>query len=342
MHKKLEESLRANFPSFIDVCADLVDLKSDTYLKAALSGYINENNEYLFDKSFFKKFILATKNVVNEIFLNKSSTNEGFEIVYPFTKEIFKNYPKFGTELYRRYRIQHDCIQFESLELFFVKESNIELLNKNSYELFFPELTLTEIEVKKYKKNIRFGILNYDTWFCFIMELITLNFSSFHYNSSLSNKNSWIFTKKINDNFTYGFIVSIKECLNDLRNNSFDLPDNIKIFYCNTFDNRDLKVKDLNIISKLENPFFPTPSYKLSGYIAIDEHKQFQESGIIYKNTLEQIDSNKYLFRHFKMKYENIVKYTIFYFDVLASVNNPYLDYIENSLLLLWEEGQQV
>ncbi|WP_028981111.1 hypothetical protein [Sporocytophaga myxococcoides] len=335
--KAIEVALTKNKKELYEDSIKLLEECLDTYFEIMLL-YINPdfNNVTLFDKS---QCIEVMEDMLRNpksgtLGLRVDDLNVFFQNEICFINSLFGKLPYYPAAVLNKYNHDENILLAKCIQKFFDKHAFNTAPHLNFYE---------KINVSEADKFLTIGsAFNIENIIVFYEKLVKDIFVEFTFDSKNSTKHCKRYTRQVKENVLFGFELDFKKAIKVMKHGEFYLPTYLNLFVAKMDPlSKKLEKDSIYNLGILGNPFFYSCSMPIERF--------FIKSYNIDFDNLDKITSNQkqFIYQILKKKQDDgsieiifpearmdlVKKYSCFYYSILNYSSQPYLKYIEKSVI---------
>jgi len=337
--KAIESSLTNNKKELYEDSIKLLEESMDTYFEIMLLNINPDfNNVSLFDKT-------KCTGVMEDMLRNPKSGTLGvrvndsdvfFQNEICFINSLFGQLPYYSIAVVNKFNHDENILLAKCIQRFFDKHT----FNTAPHLNFYKKINVHESEVDKFL--VTGSAFNTENIITFYEELVKEIFTEFTFDSKNSTKHSKRYTRQLKDNILIGFEMDFKKAIKVMKHGEFYLPRYLNLFVAKMDPlNKKLEKDSIYNLGILGNPFFYSCSMPIERFFIKSYNIDFdnldkiisKQEQIIYPILRKKQDDGSIEIIFPEARMDLVKKYSCFYYSILHYSSQPYLKYIEKSVL---------
>lgn len=337
--KAIEVSLTKNKKELYEDSIKLLEESIDTYFEIMLLNINPDfNNVTLFDKS-------QCIGVMEDMLRNPKSGTLGYRVndldvffqnEICFINSLFGKLPYFPVDVLSKFNHDENLLLVKCIQKFFDKHA----FNKVPHLNFYTKINVPESEVDKFL--ITGSAFNIENIITFYEELVKEIFVEFTFDSKNSTKHCKRYTRQLKGDVLIGFELDFKKAIKLMKHGEFYLPPYLNLFVAKMDPlSKKLEKDSIYNLGILGNPFFYSCSMPIERFFIKSYNIDFDNldkitsklKQIIYQILKKKQDDGSIEIIFPEARMDLVKKYSCFYYSILNYSSQPYLKYIEKSVL---------
>lgn len=325
LQPKIEKELNQNYGLFTEANLAFVEKHSNDFVRVAFENLIPKHPPFDLNSEELIKSFRSIQNLKCPIRfgLKKGDGRHWWKNEVLIDLDL-PEITDWGTPSFFEYRKWRDNLEYKCQDEFFIDGSINEVSEYlNSWPLFE--------DIKSVQSGIGY---NKNSWIEILRYLLTNLFPSFPYSSGFSYGKVRRHLKQLGEQAWLGFEYDETFIMQEIKQGNLSMSNYFNLLIIDSsFDSRQKPStyyykNNQSVISLgiLGNPFFYPPCYPITGFTAVEKYRREQKSMSSYLLLTDWI-------REMNECEMELKKHSYFYLVLLSLTSEPYLKYLELSII---------